>query len=406
MVTPTLAVWLRGQHVADLVEVRSRQLSLRWTAPALARWPTGSVVLSTRLPVREKSFSVGETRPYVEGLLPEGENRTLVERLFAVPRGDVFRLLRAVGAECAGAVQVLPPGAEPVPVAGHLVPADVPRLVQDLPVRPLGVSTEVRLSLAGLQDKVLLTRGRDGTWFQPRDGAPSTHILKPQPAAYPDLVDAEHFGLDLARAAGCDAARSEVLDVAGRPVLAVERYDRRTSPAGAVERLHQEDFCQATGRLPEQKYQQEGGPGWRDLATVLRAVATRPPRELVNLLRAMVVTVVLGNSDAHARNFSLILEPGDHRLAPLYDLVPVIHLRRALGAPPLTTAMAMSIAGRWELEAITRTDLQAEAGSWPVPRGVADREIDLVLDRVLARCERAGSSLAERVAERAKSLRV
>ena len=108
---PALVVWLHGTPVAELREVRSRQLVLQWTAQARQRWGDGAVVLSASLPVQEAPFPVGRTRPFVERRLPEGEARPLVEREYGVPRGDTARLLAAIGADCAGALQVLPAGA-------------------------------------------------------------------------------------------------------------------------------------------------------------------------------------------------------------------------------------------------------------------------------------------------------
>ncbi|WP_432546156.1 HipA domain-containing protein [Kineococcus sp. SYSU DK004] len=386
-----LQVWLRGERVAELVEVRSRHLRLRYTAAAVERWGEGAVLLSAALPVRSEPHTLGATRPFVEGLLPEGEFRTVLEQRFGVPRGDAGRLLAAIGADCAGAVQVLPAGEEPVDDLGAAEPLDDQQLVRaiaDLPRHPLGAGDGVRLSLAGRQDKLLLTRLPDGRWARPVGGAPSTHLLKPQPDTFPDLVDAELFGLAVAAHLGAGAAAARVLDVGGRAVLAVTRYDREVSAGGRVRRLHQEDFCQACGRLPEAKYEVDGGPGWRDVAAVLRAVATDPRGELQALVRALLVTVLVGNADAHARNLSLLLEPGHRRLAPLYDVVPTVHLARTPGAAPLDERMAMAVAGRWRVDEVARDDVLAEVASWRVPRTVAEE----VVDDVVARTDRPALS--------------
>jgi len=298
-----------------------------------------------------------------------------------VPRGDVFGLLAAVGAECAGAVQVLPEGRSPAESATQgpaLADADVAALLQDLPRHPLGVGEGVRLSLAGVQDKLLLTR-QGGRWHRPGAGQPSTHILKPQPRAFPDLVEAELFGLRFARAVGAEAASARAATFGERRVLVVERYDRvverydRVVRDGRVRRVHQEDFCQAGGRAPEQKYEADGGPGWRDVAGILRRVAHDPRRDLLELVRAVAITVLVGNADAHARNLSLLLGPEGHRLGPLYDVVPTLHVQQAAGSPPLDTRMAMAVNGVWEIGAVTQDDVLAEVVRWPVPRSAAER---------------------------------
>ncbi|WP_432484638.1 HipA domain-containing protein [Kineococcus esterisolvens] len=384
--TPPLAVWLRGEPVAELVEVRSRQLRLRYLPVAVERWGNGAVVLSASLPVRPAPYSVGSTRPFIEGLLPEGEFRTAVERTFDVPRGDVARLLAAIGADCAGAVQVLPDGERPVDDLGGTEPLDAGGLEEALaalPQQPLGVGHGVRLSLAGRQDKLLLARRPDGSWARPVGGAPSTHLLKPQPDTFPGLVQLEAFGLAFARHLGADTASAEVLEVAGRPVLSVARYDRHVGADGRVVRTHQEDFCQACGRLPDEKHQADGGPGWRDIAAVVRAVAADPRAELLALARALLTTVLVGNADAHARNFSLLHTEGGSRLAPLYDVVPTLHLARTPGAAPLERRTAMSVNGRWDADGVDRGDVLAEFSSWPLPTRAVERLLDEVLERAL-----------------------
>ena len=256
-----------------------------------------------------------------------------------------------------------------------------------------------------MQDKLLLTRRPDGSWARPLGGVASTHLLKPQPATFPDLVELEAFGLHFAGALGADAARAEVLAVEGRPVLAVERYDRHVDPDGRVTRVHQEDFCQACGRLPEQKYQVDGGPGWADVAAVLRAVAADPREQLLALVRALVVTVLLGNADAHARNLSLLHPLDGPRLAPLYDLVPTVHLTRVPGAPPLDERMAMSVHGRWGIRDVTRVDVLAETRNWPVPRRLAAAVVDECVERAVAFCRARPEAVAARVGEEAERLR-
>ncbi|WP_432564800.1 HipA domain-containing protein [Kineococcus sp. SYSU DK003] len=404
---PTLTAWLDGHPVAELREVRSRQVVWSWTQDAVARWGEGAVVVSASLPVQSRAFSVGRTRPFIEGLLLEGEARTAVERAFEVPRGDVFRLLAAVGGDCAGALQILPDGVRPgtAPEPGPLEPGELERLVRNLPQHPLGTGDGVRLSLAGMQDKLLLTRRSDGRWARPVGGYPSTHILKPQPETFPDLVAAEWFGLALARAVGLDAARAEVIEVDDRPVLVVERYDRTVTAGGGVDRIQQEDFCQACGRLPEQKYEADGGPGWRELAGVLRAVAADPRAELERLARVLVLTVLSGNADAHARNLSILHPPTGSRLAPVYDVVPTVHLARTPGAVPLGSAMAMAVDGTWDVQQVQRDDVLAELASWPLPTRVAARVVADVVDRAYEFASAQPGACAQAVAQRASSWR-
>jgi len=344
---------------------------------------------------------VGASRPFIEGLLPEGEARTVLEGTYGVPRGDVFGLLQAIGGECAGALQIVE--GEPVPDAVAdlaLTETELEALVRQLPEHPLGDGGGVRLSLAGMQDKLLLARRADGAWVRPTAGVASTHILKPQPTAFSDLVQAEEFGLAFARALRADVARSDVLVVAGRPVLAVERYDRILRSDGTVRRLHQEDFCRACARPPEQKNQEDGGPGWSEIADVLRSRSAAPRVDLRRLALALVVNALLGNADAHARNLSLLHGERGSRLAPLYDLIPTLHLAERPGRPTLGTVMAMTVNGVRDAAAVTPTDAVAEIVSRRAPRSVASRVVEESLAAGTAFCAARSDAFATAVAER------
>ncbi|GAA3386626.1 HipA domain-containing protein [Cryptosporangium minutisporangium] len=407
-----LAVWLGGRHLADLDDVGGDRLRLTYTPDAVRE---GALFVSAALPVRSAHYPPGAVAPYLEGLLPEGEMRTRIEQRFGVRRGHVFGLLRAIGRDCAGAVALLPPGETPTDSLAEAEPLDDERLaaeVASLGTAPLGVDAHVRLSLAGLQDKLLVARLPDGRWARPVDGAPSTHILKPEPARFPGLARLEAFGLAVARELGMTVADADVVEVAGRPVLAVSRFDRRVGEDGRVLRIHQEDFCQALGRSPVAKYQADGGPGFVDAAFALRAVSSEPPVDLVRLLHAAVLTVLIGNADAHARNFSMAYRsPRDRRLAPLYDLVPTTLLTVRPGEAPLSSSLAMSVNGVWEVDAVTGADLLAEARTWRMPAPVASGEIERMLhgagqavDRAAAAVGDVPADVVRRTRDRAKEL--
>ena len=177
-----------------------------------------------------------------------------------------------------------------------------------------------RLSLAGAQGKlpVVLANGRIAV---PRIGEPSTHLIKPEPERFAGLAANEAFCLALARAVGLDAATGQWQAVAGKPYLLVARYDR-VERNGQIQRLHQEDFAQALGVPSNRKYASEGGPTFRDCFALVRQATTRPAREVLKLADAAIFNLIIGNADAHAKNFSLLRrEDGEVVLAPLYDLV-------------------------------------------------------------------------------------
>jgi serine/threonine-protein kinase HipA len=319
-----LSVWLHGMRVASIDQDRDRP-RLTYTDEALDRYPLGTPVLSLSLPVRPQRYTQGTVRPYLDGLLPEGDARKAIARDVHVAERDTYGLIRALGRDCAGAIVIQPEGDPPPPTptttsAEPLSDSELEALVRDLRSAPLGAGGRVRVSLAGVQEKLVLTRMTDGSWGRPVDGTPSTHILKPEIASFPDTVENEALCMRIAQHLGLSVAAIDTTEIAGRKLIIVERYDRRVATDGTVERIHQEDLCQATGVPPESKYQEDGGPSLRRIADILAAVAA--PGSLERLLQAVTVNCLVGNGDAHAKNFSLLHHPtGALTLAPLYDLM-------------------------------------------------------------------------------------
>ena len=306
------------------------------------------------------------TRAWFEGLLPEGETRTRAAGRFGVQPEDWFALLAEIGWECAGAVAVFPEDAA-VPDAGYrpLTDAEVGERLDALPGRPYDVTDALRMSLGGAQDKLVLA-WRDGGWALPVGGAPSTHILKPEPATWPGLVAAEAWALALARSVTTAAeARSEEA-IGSRPVLIATRYDRRTGPDGRIDRIHQEDLCQALGLPSGDKYHEPPfrphKPSLGRLAGILLARGVRPTAELERLLRDLVVTMALGNADAHAKNWSLLHDgSGFVTLAPMYDIVPT-------GAfVPSQRFASLPVAGRFRIAEIGVEQILAESRECGLP---------------------------------------
>jgi serine/threonine-protein kinase HipA len=182
-------------------------------------------------------------------------------------------------------------------------------------------------------------------------GAPSTHILKPALERFPGLVFNEVLCVRLANASGIPSAKAEVRSIEGIDYALVERYDRKLMPTPAGTeyiRLHQEDFCQALGIVSEHKYQNEGGPSLKQCFDLLREVSSAPVIDLQRLLDAVIYNYLIGNTDAHGKNFSFLYgqERGETTLAPLYDLVCTIH------HPELSKKMAMKIGGEYLLDRI------------------------------------------------------
>jgi serine/threonine-protein kinase HipA len=327
--------------------------------------------LSVSLPKREKVFTKRECRPFFAGLLPEESQREAVARFLGVSVANDFSLLDRLGGEVAGAVELLPPGMPSSVVPSRQLPTRLDdgallEVLDDLPRRPFLTAEEgVRLSLADAQPKVPVVLV-DNAVALPAPGQPTTHILKPPIERFNGTTENEAFVMRLARAVGLHVASVEPRTVSGRKFLLIERYDRFFGADGHVLRIHQEDFCQALGRPPEKKYACDGGPAFVDCFNLLRTCSTTPAVDVIALLNAAIFNVIVGNADAHGKNFSILYRSGSPGLAPLYDLLCTASYQNLSGF------FAMKIGKRatlGELDARGWEKFALDAGmSWPFVR--------------------------------------
>jgi serine/threonine-protein kinase HipA len=379
-----LAVWLYGSKVATVDQDRSRRPRLTYTDEALRGYQAGTPLLSMTLPVQPEHFPQGGTRSFIDGLLPEGDTRRAIADDLRLRADDTFGLIRALGRDCAGAIVIQPDDESAPPpatttAAEPLDDDELAELIGNLRTAPLGVGGRVRVSLAGVQEKLLLTRLPDDRWGRPVDGTPSTHIFKPEIRGYPQTVENEAFCMRLAQHLGLPVASVETITIRGRALLVVSRYDRVVDPSGHVERIHQEDFCQATGNPPDKKYQGDGGPRLR---TIARMLSTIDPDSLAALLGAVTLHVLVGNGDAHAKNYSLLHEPsGTLRLAPLYDVMSTLFYD--------DDHLAMYIDDVRNTNRVTLDRLVNEATSWGMSPSRVSDIISRILDSVPAAVEAA-----------------
>jgi len=371
-----LTIWLYGQPVA-IVEEERRRLRLTYTSEALSRYALGTPLLSLSLPVRPERHTQGVVRPFLDGLLPEGQSRLTVARDFNLRASDTYGLIRAIGRDCAGAL-VFQPAEEPPPppastlTAEPLTEQEVSELIANLRTAPLGIDERVRLSLGGVQEKLLLTRLPDGRWGRPVDGTPTTHIVKPQIERFLATVENEAFCMRVAKRLGLSVAHVETTMIGGRKLLVVERFDRVVDKTGAVARIHQEDFCQATGVLPDNKYEEDGGPSLKKIADILQAAAA--PDSLDALLRAVTVNALVANGDAHGKNFSLLHhDSGALTLSPLYDVLCTLHYG--------IDRMAMYIDNVRRINKVTVARILNEAERWGMTRNHAAEVVNHLLAR-------------------------
>ncbi len=347
--TRSLTVWWDGVVVGSLALDRHGAMRFAYDGDWIADPARPPVSFS--LPKRPESFSTRHCAPFFEGLLPEGAQRDAVAAVLGVSSANTFRLLEGLGEEVAGALTLCPEGEVPSVAGvggggGVLSDDEVVELLDTIRTRPFlaGQEKGLRLSLAGAQSKLPVVASGDGVAV-PAPGQATTHILKPPIPGLAATTENEAFTMRLAAALGLKVAPAEARVTGGRPFLLVERYDRRAGADGSMHRLHQEDFCQALGVPSARKYASDGGPGFARCFQLVRRVCTRPAAAVLELLDAAIAQVLIGNADAHGKNYSILHDPpGTATLAPLYDLMCTV------AYPHLAATLAMKIGRRGTLK--------------------------------------------------------
>ena len=344
----------------------------------------GAMPLSRSLPLQSEVFSGKKARPFFAGILPEERPREKIAEILGISDTNDFAMLDRIGGECAGAVSLLPEGVAPTDPKNaryrELTEPELQQLVAELPNRPLMVGRDgLRLSLAGAQDKLPVIVHNNRICL-PLVGTLSTHILKPEPDRFPGLAANEIFCMTLAQAVGLNTSNTAYRSIGKKSCILVQRYDRATDEDGSTIRFHQEDFCQALGFPPERKYEAEGGPMLSDCISLLRDWSTVPALDIPSFISGLIFNVLIGNADAHGKNYSLLYSGGERRLSPYYDLVSTI------AWPGLSKDLAMKIGGCKSVNAFTIGDwkkMSKKAGlGWPMIRERMAESCHTVLNKL------------------------
>lgn len=380
----TLNVYLRRQLVGQLVQDEHGQMTFCYAASWLN--DAKAIPLSHSLPLGKERFSRNECQGFFAGILPEQSKREIIAKNLGISARNDFAMLEQIGGECAGAVTFVPSG-ESLPERNYgyrqLSSEQLAEILRQLPRRPLMAGEDgIRLSLAGAQDKIAVYLSNDQI-SMPLGGAPSTHILKPAIERFEGIVFNEAFCMKLARAIGLHTARAEVGKVENIDYLLIERYDRtllKDSSGGPeyLEREHQEDFCQALGIVPDNKYQNEGGPSLKQCFALLRELSSAPVIDLQRLLDAVIFNFLIGNHDAHGKNFSL-LYGRETRLAPLYDVLSTAYY------PELSPKMAMKIGGEYVSDKVLPKHFDQLAEEAGLARPMVKRRVRELAETVLSK---------------------
>jgi serine/threonine-protein kinase HipA len=387
-VAKTLDVYLHSELVGHLTQDNGGQMIFQYAESWLER--PGASPLSQSLPLRKERFSRNECRGYFGGILPEESKREIIARNLGISARNDYAMLEQIGGECAGAVTFVPTGG-PLPESDYryrtLSSEELAAVLRELPKRPLLAGEEgIRLSLAGAQDKVAV-RVDGGEISLPLGGAPSTHILKPGGDRFEGVVANEALCMKLAAAIGIPTAKVEARAVEGMEYLLVERYDRiyraDSGQVPVLERLHQEDFCQALGIVSEMKYQKEGGPSLKQCFALLREISSTPVIDLSRLLDAVIFNYLVGNNDAHGKNFSLLYrgigtDDMQVSLSPLYDSLSTVYY------PEVSRSMAMKLGGQYSSEKVTPPNFEQFAEEAGLAKPMVRRRVLEVVEKILS----------------------
>ena len=373
-----LDVFLLGKHVGVLESDRGN-LSFRYLPEYLKQ--ADAVAISYSLPLQSEPFDSPTTDVFFDNLLPPDVVRKRLGKILHLSRHNIFGFLKAIGGDCAGAIALYPSSgseseASSKPTFRELSEEEASQILMDLPKRPLNIGKEkgFRISGTGAQDK-LIACVKDGKILLPLYGVPSTHIIKPPVEAYHDSVFNEFFCMRLAKAMGLPTPECEILTLKHIPYYCVTRFDRQIAD-GRISRLHQEDFCQLFSVDPEKKYESEGGPTIPKCFQLIKKMRLGTVGQ-VDFLRRIIFNILIGNGDAHAKNFSVLYRGKSTQLAPVYDLLSTEIY------DSLVHETAMSIGGETSFAGITRESFTRMARECKFRSELVTELIDEMLEKII-----------------------
>jgi len=308
-----LNVYLCGKKIGELFEDDLLQLTFQYNNDASP--------LSVRLPVRAESYPHAIAYPFFENLTPEGEAFEILTKDH-VAGNNVFSILNKFGGDCAGAVALYETTPENSDThMSEISSRKIAQIIDKLPQDPLLTSIEnpPRLSLAGAQSKFAVYKS-DGKYYRSSDINPTTHIIKITNKRFPDLLKNELFCMKLAKVILSNVPEIELYEAEGRPYLEITRYDRYIKNM-VVQRIHQEDFCQALGIVSGKKYQTGGGAKLKNCYRIINEFSENRLSDIIRFTEWIIFNYLIGNTDAHAKNLSLLHSDLGVKLAPFYDLL-------------------------------------------------------------------------------------
>ena len=369
-----LLVLLAGEVIGHLDRASSSQdPTFSYTARYVS---VGEVALSARLPLGEEAHPAGKVKPFLFGLLPENaQARAASAARYGVHTDDAFGLLAGIGWDCAGSVQFCREEdlaelqnriGDHRPISETQIADRIRELVGG---EPSWTMPGEHWSLGGQQEKFALSWIND-TWHTAHGSSATTHIFKPGIKELHHQALIEHVTMRAATAVGVDIAHSDFIRFDDQWAIVVERFDRIVH-GNHVRRLHQEDFAQACGRMPENKYEDRGGPQLTDMMRVVKRETTDLDDARRALADFLIVNLVAGAPDGHAKNISLLRAPTGNRVAPLYDLATGL----AYDARNVDRSVALSIGGQ-------RNPSRIRRHQWEKAARTLGLEADVLIERL------------------------
>lgn len=341
--------------------------------------------LSISMPLSKKEYSQKECLPFFSGLLPEGDVKRRVSDFLHVSESSTLKLLQELGGECAGMISILPENKNCSVQKSYAFNNENYELLDDetlygfiknINVRPLlKAKKELRLSLAGAQEKLPLVYF-DKKYYLPKSDAPSTHIVKPSGDGELSTLSINEFVcMKLAQSCGLNVPSVELKTINNTTFLLEERYDRIVNKK-SIKRLHQEDFCQALGIMSDRKYQNDNGPDITKIYSLIQKECTIPLLDTKEFLKYVIFNFIIGNCDAHGKNYSLLYEKGSSKLSPIYDAICT------LVYPSLTKKMSMKIGKHYEILKVTKQDFVELATSINLKSSIVLKMLDETITNI------------------------
>ncbi|MCS5717387.1 HipA domain-containing protein [Herbiconiux sp. CPCC 205763] len=398
--TESLDVYMDGRMCGTVSQSSAGDLGFDYDEGYRA--DSAATPLSLSMPLSRPHHRNASIRPFLAGLLPDNDDAlAAIGREYDESPKNPFALIRHMGADVAGAIQIVPRGtASPdgtlprggsAPIGELDIETELDGVIEEYSQGMPSPGLTQRFSLAGAQPKIALHRSAEGVWGVPTGSTPTTHILKPVAGSFRRLDVVEFLSMRAAEALGLTVAQSELLTFGSRRAFVTRRYDRRHLD-GRWLRIHQEDLCQSLAVPPQKKYQRtDGGPGVGAIASLFKSLPVPADRASCasSFFSALVFNTVLECTDAHAKNYSVILLGDRAILAPLYDLLTFAPYKSTA-----TTYSAMQIGGEYRFEAIGEPQVVKAAATLGIDRETAIETLARMRREAVGAFETARDQLA------------